>query len=147
MAERAPEILIVEDNPGDARLMLEAFKETAIECRLVHVTDGEQALAYLKPKAKPGASSQPSLILLDLNLPRVNGREVLAAIKSHEQLKSIPVVVFTTSQAPEDIHQVYNLCANCYITKPGDLDRFLEVVKGIQQFWLQTVQLPLQDRP
>jgi CheY-like chemotaxis protein len=141
MAEQALDILIVEDNPGDARLISEAFKEKRSAHRLVHVTDGQAAIDYLH-SAVEEKENRPALILLDLNLPRLHGREVLADIKKHPQLKSIPVVVFTTSRAPEDIQQIYDLNANCYVTKPGDLDHFLEVVGVIQDFWLKTVQLP-----
>ncbi len=140
MRDRPREILVVEDNPGDARLIQEAFKEVRTPHRIVHVGNGDDALAYLN--AKPGAPGT-ALILLDLNLPGRNGREILADIKSTPHLKCIPVVVFTTSESPDDIHQAYNLSANCYVTKPGDLDCFLEVVRVIHEFWLRTVQLPL----
>lgn len=139
---RPVEILLVEDNPGDVRLTIEAFKDAKVRNNLTIAADGIEALAILK-KAEPYANAaKPDLILLDLNLPLKDGREVLAEIKADEVLKRIPVVVLTTSHADEDILKSYQLNANCYITKPVDLDQFLKVVKSIESFWLEVVILP-----
>ncbi|MCB9101927.1 MAG: response regulator [Anaerolineales bacterium] len=139
---RPVEILLVEDNPGDVRLTIEAFKDAKVRNNLTIAADGIEALAILK-KAEPYANAtKPDLILLDLNLPLKDGREVLAEIKADEALKRIPVVVLTTSHADEDILKSYQLNANCYITKPVDLDQFLKVVKSIESFWLEVVILP-----
>ncbi|MCR4437791.1 MAG: response regulator [bacterium] len=139
---RPIEILLVEDNPGDVRLTQEAFRENKIRNKLNVVNDGEQALAYLRRQGPYANAARPGLILLDLNLPRVDGREVLAQIKSDPELCHIPVVILTTSQAEEDIVKSYALHANCYISKPVDLQRFLEVVKEVEHFWLSVVNLP-----
>ena len=139
---RPIEILLVEDDPGDARLTLEVLKDSKVRNKLYVVGDGEEALAFLRKEGKYSEMSRPDLILLDLNLPKKDGREVLAEIKTDENLKRIPVVVLTTSQAEEDILKVYNLHANCYITKPVDLDQFINVVKLIEDFWLTIVKLP-----
>ncbi len=139
------DILLVEDNPGDARLTREAFKDGKLLNVLHHVEDGVEALAFLRQEKPYGAVPRPDLILLDLNLPRMDGREVLAAIKSDESLKRIPVVVLTTSDDDRDVLRAYNLHANCYITKPVRLERFLEVVRSIEEFWLSIVRLPPQD--
>lgn len=136
------EILLVEDNPGDARLAKEALKDSKLKNNLNHVADGVEALDYLKRKGKFKNSMRPDLILLDLNLPKKDGREVLADIKSDESLKRIPVVILTISKAEEDILKSYNLHANCFITKPIDLDQFIKVVKSIEDFWLTIVRLP-----
>ena len=136
------EILLVEDNPGDARLTLEAFKEAKVINNFTVMRDGVEALAYLHRQGQHANSVQPDLILLDLNLPRKDGREVLAEIKTDERLMKIPVVVLTTSAAEEDIARAYNHHANCYITKPVDLDQFLRVVQSIGSFWLSLVKLP-----
>jgi len=136
------EILLVEDNPGDARLTLEAFKEGKVINNFRVVTDGVEALAYLRREGHYAQAPQPDLILLDLNLPRKDGREVLAEIKNDEYLKRIPVVVLTTSAAEEDIARAYGAHANCYITKPVELDQFLRVVQSIESFWLSLVRLP-----
>jgi CheY-like chemotaxis protein len=136
------EILLVEDNPGDIRLTQEVLKEGKIHNHLNVVEDGEKAIAFLN-RIEPYINAPlPDLILLDLNLPRRNGLEVLGIIKTNEALKHIPVVVFTTSQAEEDITSAYNLHANCYITKPIDLEQFTKSVKSIEDFWLSIVKLP-----
>lgn len=136
------EILLVEDSPGDVRLTQEVFKESKILNRLSVVMDGVEAMAFLRREGKYATAPSPDLILLDLNLPKKDGREVLAEIKSSEDLKRIPVVVLTISKAEEDILKAYELYANCYITKPIDLDQFVKVVKSIEDFWLTIVKLP-----
>lgn len=142
MNSRTIEILLVEDNPGDARLTLEAFKEGRMLNNLTVMKDGVEALAYLRREGQYANSVQPDLILLDLNLPKKDGREVLAEIKADERLMKIPVVVLTTSAAEEDIARAYSRHANCYITKPVNLDHFLRVVQSIESFWLTLVKLP-----
>jgi len=142
MNDRAVEILLVEDNPGDARLTVEALKEAKVRNHLSHVKDGTDALAFLRREAHYAGAPRPDLILLDLNLPRKDGREVLADIKADPRFRRIPVVVLTTSQAEQDILKAYNLNANCYITKPVDLDQFITVVRSIEEFWLTIVKLP-----
>jgi CheY-like chemotaxis protein len=144
MNSRTIEILLVEDNPGDARLTLEAFKEGKVSNNLTVMGDGVEALAYLRRQGRYANSPQPDLILLDLNLPKKDGREVLAEIKADEHLMKIPVIVLTTSAAEEDIARAYTRHANCYITKPVDLDQFLRVVQSIESFWLTLVKLPAQ---
>lgn len=139
---RPVEVLLVEDNPGDVRLTLEAFREGKVLNKLNVVEDGEEAMAYLRQQGAYAGAAPPGLILLDLNLPRKDGREVLREIKADEGLRRIPVVVLTTSQAEEDILRSYDLNANCYITKPVDLEKFIGVVRYIQEFWLAVVQLP-----
>jgi len=136
------DILIVEDNPGDARLAQEALKESKIKNQLHIVNDGMAATDFLFKRNDYKDAPRPDLIILDLNLPKKDGREVLAEIKTEENLKSIPVVILTTSKAEEDILKTYNLHANCYITKPLDFDKFMEVVKSIEDFWLSVVKLP-----
>jgi two-component system, chemotaxis family, response regulator Rcp1 len=136
------EILLVEDNPGDARLTLEAFKEAKLINNLTVMGDGVEALAYLRQQGPYANSVLPDLILLDLNLPKKDGREVLAEIKADERLMKTPVVVLTTSAAEEDIARAYSQHANCYITKPVDLDQFLRVVQCIESFWVSLVKLP-----
>jgi CheY-like chemotaxis protein len=136
------EILLVEDNPGDARLALEALKEARVRNHLSIVEDGEAALEFLRREGRYTDAHRPDLILLDLNLPRKSGREVLEEIKADPDLHRIPVVVLTTSQAEEDIARAYDLNANCYITKPVDLDQFFNVIKTIEDFWLTVVRLP-----
>lgn len=136
------EIMLVEDSPGDVRLTREALKESKVRNNL-HVTiDGVEAMAFLRREGEYANAPKPDLILLDLNLPKKDGREVLAEIKSDEHLRSIPVVILTISQAEEDILRTYNLHANCYITKPVNFDRFVEVVRCIENFWLTIVKLP-----
>lgn len=136
------DILLVEDNPGDVRLTEEALREGKIKNRLFVVSDGVEALSYLRREGEYANSVMPDLILLDLNLPRMDGRQVLQNIKEDESLKSIPVVVLTTSDAEDDVLRSYNLHANCYITKPVDLDQFLTIVRSIENFWLSVVKLP-----
>lgn len=136
------EILLVEDNPGDVRLTIEALKDGKIPNMLTVVEDGVKALGFLRREGEFAGASRPDLILLDLNLPRMDGRELLEVIKKDPQLKRIPVVVLTTSQSDKDIADCYELQANCYITKPVDLDRFMEVVQSIEDFWLSVVKLP-----
>ncbi|MGZ8394709.1 MAG: response regulator [Nitrospira sp.] len=140
------EILLVEDNPGDVRLTIEALKEAKVINNLTVLKDGEEALTYLHRQGPYAQAKRPHLILLDLNLPRKDGREVLAQIKSNEVLKRIPVVVLTTSQDEQDVLKSYNLHANCYITKPVDLDQFIKVVRSIEDFWLGIVVLPVNGK-
>ena len=143
MNETKPvEILLIEDNPGDARLAKEALREAKVRNNLTWLADGVEALAYLRRQGKFEKAPRPDLVLLDLNLPRKDGREVLSEIKADDKLKRIPVVVLTTSQAEEDILRAYHLNANCYISKPVDLDQFIKVVKTIEDFWLTIVKLP-----
>ena len=142
MNSRAIEILLVEDNAGDARLTLEAFKEGRVLNNLTIIKDGVEALAFLRRQGQYAKAKPPDLILLDLNLPKRSGREVLAEIKADEDLKRIPVVVLTTSAAHEDVARAYGNHANCYITKPVDLEQFLRVVHSIESFWLSLVTLP-----
>lgn len=140
---RSPiEVLLVEDNPGDVRLTKEALKEARVFINLNVVYDGEEALKYLYQKEKYSEVSKPDLILLDLNLPRKNGREVLADIKANPSLRTIPVIVLTTSQAEADILRSYELNVNCYITKPVQLNDFINVIRNIEDFWLTVVKLP-----
>ncbi len=136
------EILLVEDNPGDARLAQEALKDSKIRNTLNVVADGLEATDYLYRRGKYANVSQPDLILLDLNLPRKGGHEVLHEIKNHPDLKRIPVVILTISRAEEDILKSYNLHANCYITQPLDMEQFNKVVQSIEDFWLTIVKLP-----
>jgi chemotaxis family two-component system response regulator Rcp1 len=136
------EVLLVEDSPGDVRLTREAFKDAKVHINLNVATDGAEAMAYLEREGKYANASRPDLILLDLNLPKKDGREVLAELKESPALKSIPVVILTTSASETDIHGSYEHHANCYITKPVDLDGFLKVVKSIDSFWLSVVKLP-----
>jgi chemotaxis family two-component system response regulator Rcp1 len=142
MNSKTIEILLVEYNPGDARLTREAFNEGRLLNNLTVVGDGVEALAYLRQQGKYVGSTRPDLVLLDLNLPKKDGREVLAELKADERLKTIPVVVLTTSDAKEDVARAYGSHANCYITKPVDLDQFLRVVQSIESFWLTLVKLP-----
>jgi chemotaxis family two-component system response regulator Rcp1 len=136
------EILLVEDNPGDVRLTQEALKESKVTNNLSVAEDGVEALAFLKREGKYADAPHPDLLLLDLNLPKKDGRELLEEIKANENLRRIPVVVLTTSKAEEDILRMYNQHANCYITKPIDFDQFIEVIKSIENFWLTIVKLP-----
>lgn len=137
------DILLVEDNPGDVRLTIEALKEGKVLNRLTVAKDGIEALAMLRKEGPYREAPRPDLILLDLNLPKKDGREVLAEIKCDSGLKRIPVVILTTSQDEHDVLRSYNLHANCYITKPVDLEQFIKVVKSIEDFWLGIVVLPL----
>jgi len=136
------EILLVEDNPGDVRLTQEGLAESRITNNLHTVADGVEALAYLKRQAPYVDASRPDLIMMDLNLPRMDGRELLAKIKSDDDFRRIPVVVLTTSEAEDDVIKAYDLHANCYITKPVDLEKFITVVNSIENFWLTIVKLP-----
>ena len=139
-------ILLVEDNPGDVRLTVEALKEGKVRNDLHVASDGVEALDFLRNRGKFAKSPRPDLVLLDLNLPKKDGREVLAEIKTDEDLKRIPVVILTTSSAELDILKSYNLHANCFITKPIDLDQFMKVVRSIEDFWLVIVKLPNGER-
>jgi len=139
---RPVEILLVEDNPGDERLTREALKEGKVYSNLYWVKDGVEAMDFLRRKGRHAGAVRPDIILLDLNLPKKDGREVLEEIKTDEDLKRIPVVVLTTSKAEEDVLRTYNLHANCYVTKPVDLEKFIVVVKSIDAFWLTVVTLP-----
>ena len=136
------QVLLVEDNPGDVRLTKEALKEGKLLNQLTVVGDGVEALSFLRKEGKYADALQPELILLDLNLPKKDGREVLAEIKADPKLRRIPVVVLTTSSAEEDVLKIYDLHANCYITKPVDLEQFMAVVKSIEDFWVSVVKLP-----
>ena len=142
---RMVEILLVEDNPGDVRLTIEAMKEARVLNNLSVVADGVEALDFLNRRGPYQKAPRPDLILLDLNLPRKDGREVLREIKMDPHLLRIPVVVLTTSEAEQDILRSYDLHANCYITKPVDLDQFLEVVRTVEGFWLSIVKLPHEE--
>ena len=139
---RPVEILLVEDNPGDVRLTREALREGKVRNNLAVAFDGVEALAYLRKEGEHAGAVRPDLILLDLNLPRMDGREVLNEIKGDASLRNIPVVVLTSSQADDDIARVYSLHANCYVTKPVDLDQFIRVVESIEDFWFTIVKLP-----
>jgi two-component system, chemotaxis family, response regulator Rcp1 len=136
------DILLVEDNPGDERLTREALKEGKVYSNLHWVKDGVEAMQFLRREGKYGGAPRPEIILLDLNLPRKDGREVLQEIKADDELRRIPVVILTTSKAEEDVLRTYNLHANCYVTKPVDLEKFIVVVKSIDDFWLTVVTLP-----
>ncbi len=136
------EILLIEDNPGDVELTKIALEDSKISVNLNIVEDGVEAIAFLRREGKYANVPHPDIVLLDLNLPKKDGREVLAEIKADEKLKRIPVVVLTTSQAEEDVLKVYNLSANCYITKPVDFDQFVKIVQSIENFWFTIVKLP-----
>ena len=136
------EILLVEDNPGDVDLARNALENSKIRNILHAVSNGEEAMAFLRCQGEYANASRPDLVLLDLNLPRKDGREVIAEIKSDDDLKRIPVVIMTSSRDEEDILKSYNLHANCYITKPMDLNQFIKVVKSIEDFWFTIVKLP-----
>jgi len=140
--EKPIEILMVEDSPTDAQLTIEALHAAKIANRLTHVEDGVEALQFLRQQGPYADAPRPDLILLDLNLPRKDGREVLEELKRDPDLKVIPVVVLTTSRSEQDVLRSYQLHANCYITKPVDFTKFMEVVKAIEQFWLTIVTLP-----
>jgi two-component system, chemotaxis family, response regulator Rcp1 len=140
------EILLVEDNPGDVRLTMEALQDGKMQNHLNVVGDGEEALAFLRRQGKHAEAPCPDLILLDLNLPKKDGREVLVEIKKEEELRRIPVVVLTTSTAEKDIFETYDLHANCYINKPIDFDQFITVVRSIEDFWFSIVKLPRSER-
>jgi CheY-like chemotaxis protein len=136
------EVLLVEDDPGDVLLIEEAFEFNKVRNNLTVVSDGVEALEYLRREGRYAGAERPGLILLDLNLPRKDGREVLAEIKADGALRSIPVVVLTTSKAEEDVLRSYDLHANAYVTKPVDFDRFIEVVRQIDEFFVSVVRLP-----
>lgn len=135
-------IFLVEDNRGDIRLIQEALKSTAAQCEIVVARDGMEAMAYLRQEGVYGGALPPDLILLDLNLPKKDGREVLAEIKADPALKHIPVVVLTTSRNEEDISKSYDLHVNCYISKSRNLTQLFKIVRGIEEFWLETATLP-----
>jgi chemotaxis family two-component system response regulator Rcp1 len=136
------DILLVEDNPGDVRLAQEALKESKVRNKLYVVEDGVEAMAFLRQQGEYAGVPRPDLVLLDLNLPRKSGREVLAEVKTDDSLKRIPVVVLTVSKAEEDVIKCYNYHANCYITKPLDFNQFMLVTRSIEDFWLTIVRLP-----
>ena len=146
MSDRKPaapvEILLVEDNPADVRLTKEALKEGKVYNKLHWAKDGIEALEFLRRQGRHAGAPRPDIILLDLNLPKKDGREVLQDIKKDDKLKRIPVVILTTSKAEEDVPKSYNLHANCYVTKPVDVEQFIVVVKSIDMFWLTVVTLP-----
>jgi CheY-like chemotaxis protein len=144
---RPVEILLVEDNPGDARLTREALKEGKIRNSLHHAIDGVEAMAFLRREGKHQSAPVPDIVLLDLNLPRKDGRQVLSEMKQDARLRSIPVVVLTTSEAEQDIVRTYELHANCYITKPVDLEKFIDIIRAIEDFWLAVVRLPSAAGP
>jgi two-component system, chemotaxis family, response regulator Rcp1 len=144
---RSPHILLVEDNPSDVRLTREAMKEARTQPDLEVVTDGEEVLEYLHRRGRFEGARRPDIILLDLNLPRRSGKEVLAEIKATPELRSIPVVVLSNSRDEDDIRGSYDLHANCYIGKPLDLDDFIEVIRRIDEFWLHIVNLPARSAP
>jgi len=139
------DVLLVEDDPGDVLLIREAFEHNKVHNSLHVASDGEQALRFLRREGEHGDAPRPDLILLDLNLPRKDGREVLAEVKDDPSLRKIPVVVLTTSEAEEDILRSYDLHANAYVTKPVDFDRFIEVVRQIDEFFVSVVKLPQGD--
>jgi len=140
------EILLIEDNPGDVRLAKEALEESKLRNNLSVVMDGVEALKYLQHEGKYSDTSTPDIILLDLNLPKKNGAEVLQEIKSDSKLKHIPVVILTSSKADEDVLKAYDLHANCFITKPVDMIQFIKVVKSIEEFWFTIVKLPSKSK-
>lgn len=142
---RPVEILLVEDNPGDVRLTREALKEGKVRNNLYNAPDGVEALRFLRREGEHAGAVCPDLILLDLNLPRKDGREVLEEIKADPDLRHIPVVVLTSSEAEQDIVRAYDLHANCYVTKPVDLDQFIHVVRSIEDFWFTIVKLPSES--
>ena len=135
-------VLLVEDNPADVRLMRETMSEWKTPVKICHAEDGVEAIEFLRHQGKFTLALRPDLIILDLNLPRKDGREILAEIKNDHYLKNIPVIVLTVSESEEDIEKCYNLHANCYINKPFDLDEFIIIIKNIENFWLNIVKLP-----
>jgi CheY-like chemotaxis protein len=142
MMVRPIELLLVEDSEPDVRLTMEALNEAKVKNRLWVVEDGVEAMEFLQRQGKHATAPRPDLILLDLNLPRKDGRQVLKEIKADDSLKRIPVVILTTSKSEEDVLRAYDLHANCYISKPVDFNRFMEVVKSVEDFWLTVVRLP-----
>jgi len=145
-SNNAIEILLAEDNPGDARLAVEALKEAKVRNRVHTVENGVEAMAFLRKEGKYKQAPRPQVILLDLNMPKKDGRQTLKEIKTDKDLKRIPVVILTVSQAEEDIMKAYDYHANCYVTKPLDLDQFLKVVRSIEDFWLTIVKLPPNNK-
>ncbi len=141
------QVLLVEDNPADADLMRETIEASKLRLDLSTVKDGVEAIQYLRGEGAFANAKRPDLILLDLNLPRMNGRQVLASVKNDADLRGIPVVVLTSSSAEQDIVQSYNLGANCYVIKPVDLKAFQAIVKQVESFWFTVVKLPVKDRP
>ena len=139
---RTAEVLLIEDNPGDVRLMQEAFGEVSVPHRLTAVDTGHKALRFLRREAEYKKAPRPDLVLLDLKLPDIHGLEVLAAIKNDPALRRVPTVVFSSSQKPGEVVEAYNLNANSYIAKPTELTDFIRVVKGVEEFWLTVVKLP-----
>ena len=139
------EILLVEDNPGDVFLTQEAFREGRLAHRLSVVEDGEEAMRFLRREGKHSGAPQPDLILLDLNLPKKDGRELLGEVKEDPELRQIPVIVLTTSGAEQDIARAYKLHANCYLTKPIQMEDFLKTIRSVEEFWLSVVRLPSKD--
>lgn len=144
---RPVNVLLVEDNPGDVRLTQEAFKEAKMSIQLDVTMDGAEAIKFLRREGEYADATTPDLILLDLNLPKKDGREVLKEIKTDDTLKRIPVVVLTTSNAEQDILKSYNLHVNCYINKPVDFEKFFDIIQKIEEFWLTTAILPTMVRP
>jgi len=143
LSESKPiEILLVEDSPSDAALTIEALKAGKVANRLNHVEDGVEAMSFLRQQGKYAKATRPDLIMLDLNLPKKDGREVLEELKNDPDLKLIPIIVLTTSRSDKDVLQSYEFNANCYITKPVDFEHFIDVVKTIEKFWLTVVTLP-----
>ncbi len=142
METRNKTILLVEDNRGDIRLIQEALKKTAAQCEVAIARDGMEAMAYLRQDGEFAGAVRPDLILLDLNLPKKDGREVLAEIKADPSLKHIPIIVLTTSRNEEDIFKSYDLHVNCYISKSRNLSELFKIVRGIEEFWLETATLP-----
>jgi two-component system, chemotaxis family, response regulator Rcp1 len=136
------DILLIEDNSGDIRLIKEVFRKDNKEDNLHVVTDGEQAILFLRQQGEYADAPRPKLIFLDLNLPKKDGREVLAEIKTDDKLRLIPVVVFTSSEADQDVQKTYSLHANCYVVKPFDFDQYSEIINTIRNFWLNIVKLP-----
>ena len=141
------EVLLVEDDPGDVLLIREAFEDNKVANRLHVVADGVEALQFMRREGPHGEAPRPDLVLLDLNLPRKDGREVLAEVKADVNLRTIPVIVLTTSQADEDVLKSYQLHANAYVTKPVDFDGFIEAIRQIDQFFVSVVKLPTKNRP
>lgn len=144
---RTAEFLLVEDNPGDVRLTREALRESKVKNNLHVVSNGVDAIAFLRRKGPYADAPRPDIILLDLNLPKMDGREVLAEIKADPLLRRIPVVVITSSEAEQDILRSYDLHVNCYVTKPVDLEQFMKVVQSVETFWLTIVKLPVEGGP
>lgn len=142
LVQDVPVVLLVEDNPADVRLMQEVVSDLKVPCELIVAYDGEQAMQAMRSEGDYSSNARPNLVLLDLNLPKKDGREVLSEIKTDEQLRQTPVVVLTTSRAEQDISATYQLNANCYLNKPMDLDEYINTVRLISEYWLQLAQLP-----